>query len=165
MEHRAVEVVRERLDAKPGKQRMRRHGPRTGRVQQHRAETPRIVVSKQALAEVDVDVVVPGRGRGGCLQDAQVARHTEMDEQRRLAEIEQQVLAASPDASQPAMAERGIEAGGHRPAQATLAHLDPADEAVRQAGLQAATNDFHLGQFGHRTWRDDVSGNLARQCN
>src|SRR5690606_21040971 len=110
--------------------------------QQHCAETSRVVVTEQALAEVDIDMIVAHRRWRGRLENAQVARHPEVHDQSGLSEIEQQILAAPLHASQAAALQRSIESVGHRPAQAALANLDPPHDAMREAGLQAATNDF-----------------------
>ena len=80
---------------------------------------------------------------------AQAARHAEVQDQVAVAAIEQQVFAAPRDRAHSRPGERAHRVR-NRPAQARLAHRDRGDRAADEVGRDAAAGDFDFGEFRHR---------------
>jgi len=143
---RAVEPAGQRLDAKAGKQSMR---PRFVRRPQHCTEAPRIAQPQYPVAEREVDVVVLFRRRAW-RQQPQASRHPQVHEDRSVAAVEQEVLAAPAHGRDASPGERA-NVRRHGPAQARLAHLHGRDRAAGDAAREAASGHFDFGKLGHGT--------------
>ena len=81
----------------------------------------------------------------------QPAAHPQVDDHRPPPfEVDQQVLRPPPQRDHLPPARRPPQPGHvHRLAQGGVAHLDALDPVAHQVGLQAAAQDFDLGELGH----------------
>lgn len=139
----------ERLDPQAAQQGVRFNIAFLPRMPEHRAEAPRVGQAHQLLAELKVEMIMfLRRVCGG--QDAQMPGHAEMNDQRAVPEVNQQVFAA-PASGQNALPDQQVlQTKGKRPAQAT-ASLDHASDFVAfEMGRDASAGDFDFGQFWHR---------------
>ena len=89
--------------------------------------------------EVEVVVLLWGDARR---QDAQVAGHAQVHDERAMVEMDQQIFAASPGAADHAPGQERMQALGERPAQAGMTQHDAADGAPFQMGRDPAAGDF-----------------------
>lgn len=150
MQQRTVECVGQRFDAQRCQQRMREHGSVARVVPQHCAEAARIVVAQRPVLELQVDVIVAIRSvlRAG-IEKAEISRHAQVNDERAAPEIEQQVFATPRDRNQLGAGDALPEFVGHTPSQSGFTHDSVANGSPEYALLEAATNDFDLGEFRH----------------
>ncbi len=112
------------------------------------AEAPRVPQAQRdgpiAPGKHQVQMIVLRRRPVGGNQ-AQTARHAEVDEQVARAKIEQQVFAAPMYPFEPPIRQQAPEFRGQRIAQGRNPRVDGGDAAARQRGGDAAAGDFDLG--------------------
>ncbi len=120
----------------------RLHGP------QQSAEAA-AVVEAQALTtgQHQIDVIVFLK-RSVCGQDAQPARHTEVDDRGAGIGAQQQVLGAPVHLLDDLTREGRLEFLRHRPAQPGLPHPHLGHDLTGEMRRDAAPDGFDFGQFG-----------------
>jgi hypothetical protein len=94
-------------------------------------------------------VVLAGRDRR--LDDAQTARHSQMNDECSGVSPDQQILAAAIDVPDKLLRKPGLEPGTDRPAQLPLSQYDAGDALILNVGSDAASGRFYFGQF----WQED----------
>ena len=115
----------------------------------HRPETARVVQAQHTSVGHQVHVVVRARF-GLCGGKVQAARHAQMDKQKPLVQIEQQVFSA-PAHAPDLPPHQALGRHAQRPAQG-LAHVQGQDLGRGNAVGKTATGDFNFGEFGHGLW-------------
>ena len=126
---------------------------------QHRAESPGIVEADDVAAVEDqVHVVVPACGPIPG-HDRERSRHAEVHEQVPRRKVEEEVLAAPPDAVHARAAKAAGQVARHRPAKAWLPHHDVAHAPPHDAGDKTQAGRFDFREFRHEG-RGGVCGRL-----
>jgi hypothetical protein len=123
------------------------------------AEAARIGHAHDLAADFEVEVVVLLR-RDARRQDAQVAGHAQVHDQRAMVEMDQQVLAAPPGAADHAPGQQGMQALRKRPAQAGVTQHDAADGAPFQMGATPRRVTSTSGNSG-MGWRSGKGGRAS----
>ena len=101
-----------------------------------------------AVLEAQIDMIMRAR-RLPSRHEAKASRHAEMDDERALAEVQQQILAAPLDVLEALAGQPLGQPFGQRPAQARHAQHRAAHGPTEHTGAQSARNDFDFGQFRH----------------
>ena len=143
-ETRRVECSRKRLDAQAGNQRMLVY---CGLSPQHGAEAPRIPQAHHAIAKHEIEVIVLFCRRA-VRQDAQAARHAEVQDQVPVAEVYEQVFPAASNRLHFAPGELS-HCARDRPAQAWLTDRDSRNHPPSEVRQKSSARDFYFGQFRH----------------
>ncbi len=118
-------------------------------VPQHGAEAARVAQAHQlAVGQHEVEVVV-FLGRGGVREDAQAAAHAQVQDERAVVELDEQVFRAALQAMDGLAAQEFGQVFGNGPAQAGVADDDVADGLMQQVRRDAAQRGLDFWQFGH----------------
>lgn len=118
----------------------------------HHPEAAWIGIAQDPVGEDDIHVVMALGWRAGW-HETKIAGHAQMNEQPTAAPIasaiEEKIFAPAPDVLHPATGQHRAQLGGHRAAQARLAHRHPDDTAPSDPGQHPMAADFHFRQFRH----------------
>jgi hypothetical protein len=103
-----------------------------------------VVTQTHAIIQFNVDVIVLARSRV-IKQDSQIARHAQMHDQHTPLQLDQQILGTPVSCQNALILNLLWQLGRHWPAQAGIAHRNPADSAINNVWLYAASGSFDLG--------------------
>ena len=115
-----------------------------------RAEAARVGEPELARAEDEIGMIVTARRRVA-LDEAQAARHAEMDQQMAASEFEEQIFAASLHGGEPAPDEPLGEAGGHGVTQTRRSQHGTFEQTSDEMLFDPAPGDFDFREFRHRS--------------
>jgi hypothetical protein len=149
MQAAAVEGARQRLDAEMPDQGMRLGRPAGP---EHGAKAARIAHSQNLLAENDVYMVMLA-GLRAWGDQAQAARHPQVQDQMAAAAVQQQILASTADRPHLAACKRPYRLR-HAPAQAWLAHRNRGDRLTYYVRGNTPARDFDFREFRHGSQSD-----------
>ena len=105
-----------------------------------------------AGVEHDIDMSVLA-GRLVRRSQPQTARHAQVNEQHPALAVEQQVFCAPRDRSEASSRQLFRKRIRNRPAQATLAHVDPNDSPIEHMRLHTTARGLDFGKFGQISLR------------
>ena len=145
MESIEFETIAERLGAEPAEQLDRKRCSFVVHIN-HSTEAARVVEPQRPERRRQVEVIVRA-GRLRHIGEPQAAGHAEVQQQHAFAQIDQQVLAASPHRAHRA-ADQRRRLDRERPPQ-RLAHAHRLDPGARDALGKTQAGDFDFGEFGH----------------
>lgn len=122
-----------------------------GGQQPHCAKASGVVEAQlKTIVQLPADMVMDLE-RGGVGEDAKVAGHAQMDDEKRLVSgFNEQILGSSRDGTDRLAAEYLVHSGmGNRMAQIFAAALDGGDDPPGEVRVQALADDLNLREFRH----------------
>jgi hypothetical protein len=148
-----------RLDAQLAQQCVAFKGAVPARMPEHGAEAAWICQSHQKPAGDEIEMVMLV-GRRSCRQYAQMPRHAEVNDERALLEIQQQIFPTTSGAPDRLAHQLLFKTYRKRPAQADLSLHDAGNDLALDMRCNAAPGDFNFRQFRHG---DIGSGNRSEK--